>query len=143
GPSRVAALSPRATYLAHVPLTIGRDPGAVDVTSLINRSLFIRIPVTAPLDVTYLADGQSLAVAVPGQGITRVKFSAAADEGWVKDEAIKYPAEWLYASPDGRYVAAGHDHLWVRVWSLSKPPADPEPRTAPRIAGRSERPWSG
>jgi WD40 repeat protein len=129
GPARLAALSPRATYVAHVPLLpTGAGAGAVDVTSLGNGSLAFRIPLTAPQDVIYLADGQSLAVAVPGRGITRVKFGAATEEGWAKDESIKYPAEWLYLSPDGHYVVAGHDHLWVRVWALWQPPAHVQSR---------------
>jgi WD40 repeat protein len=141
GPSRLAAISFRGTYLAHVPFQ--RVKGQQVVLAVMNlvSGEVVHAPADAPLplpfplgkqpfDLTYLSDGQTLAVAL--DGVTRINMGNGS-----RNNSIEYPAEWLYPSPSGRYFAAGHNYLRVRVWDRWKDLGD-LPFSAVRMAASTD-----
>lgn len=125
-PSRLAAASPCGTYLAHVPVQTIRGTAVLALVNLLTGESpqyapalrdpgpRVRLPMpllTPPLDLTFLPETRPLVLAVAAGDVTRINFGTA-----VMDASIQYPADWLYPSPDGRYLAAGHSYLRVRVW---------------------------
>lgn len=112
GGGRLAAFSPRGVYLAFVPPDVPGSPRRPGV-QLVNVCTGKRgrwIPLEAwPQDLTYLADGQTLAVA--HSGLTLI------DLGSNTRESLGFPADWVCGSPDGRYLVAGHHLIGVCVWA--------------------------